>query len=135
MNTTAMTLNYDKLSMIKRLALDLLDNLRSKIVSDDCSDEELTEALVKFHPESHGYFKQEDFVTADKAMKILHLGTNRAKFFQLTKEYGIVNHKISNQNIGFLRKDIERLAEVLQEEVKEREKKEKRKKGQRKFLW
>lgn len=135
MNTTAMTLNYDKLSMIKRLALDLLDNLRSKIVSDDCSDEELTEALVKFHPENHGYFKQEDFVTSDKAMKMLHLGNNRAKFFQLTKEYGIVNHKISNQNIGFLRKDIERLVEVLQEEVKEREKKEKRKKGQRKFLW
>ena len=68
-------------------------------------------------------------------MKILHLGSNRAKFFELTKEYGIVNHKISNQNIGFLRKDIERLAVLLDDEVKEREKKEKRKKGQRKFLW
>lgn len=135
MDTTAMALNYDNLSMIKRLALDLLDNLRSKIVSDDCSDEQITEALVAFHPERHGYFKQEDFVTADKAMKILHLGSNRAKFFELTKEYGIVNHKISNQNIGFLRKDIERLAVLLDDEVKEREKKEKRKKGQRKFLW
>ena len=113
----------------------LLDNIRQQLIDGECDESDIQDAMTKFHPEKNGYFKQEDFVTADKAMKILHLGTNRAKFFQLTKEYGIVNHKISNQNIGFLRKDIERLAEVLQEEVKEREKKEKRKKGQRKFLW
>jgi hypothetical protein len=91
--------------------------------------------MTKFHPEKNGYFKQEDFVTSDKAMKILHLGNNRVKFFELTKEYGIENHKISNQNVGFLRKDIERLAFILDDEIREREKKEKKKKGQRKFLW
>lgn len=130
-----LTKDYNELSMIKKIALDLLENIRQRIMSDDCSDEQITEALVTFHPERHGYFKQEDFVTADEAMKILHLGYNRAKFFELTKEYGIENHKISNQNIGFLRKDIERLAEILSEEVKERERKEKKKSGQRKFLW
>lgn len=131
--------NYENLSLMKKLALSLLDtmyqNIKDKIISNECSDEELTEALVKFHPESHKYFKQEDFVTADKAMEILHLGFNRGKFFALTKEYGIKNHKISNQNIGFLRKDIERLAEIQSEEVKAREKKQLRKQGQRKFLW
>lgn len=123
------------ISAIKRVAISLLDKLKEQILTD-CDDEEVTEALSKFHPESNGYFKQEDFVTADAAMKILHLGHNRTKFFQLTKEYGIVNHKISNQHVGFLRKDILRLAELLSEEVKEREFKENRKNnGQRKRLW
>lgn len=92
--------------------------------------------MAKFHPETNGYFKQDDFVTADKAMRMLHLGQNRNKFFQLTKEYGIENHKISNQNVGFLRKDIEQLCEVLQDEVEERKfKQNKKNKGQRKRLW
>ena len=131
----AATFNYDGLSMVKQIALQMLDKIRERIISDNCSDEQITQTLVTFHPERHGYFKQDDFVTADGAMKILHLGCNRSKFFALTKEYGIENHKISNQNIGFLRKDIERLSEILSDEVKERERKEKKKKGQKKFLW
>lgn len=126
--------NSLQLSAIKRAALKLLDSLKEQVISD-CDEEEIAKAMVQFHPETKGYFKQEDFVTSDKAMKMLHLGYNRAKFFALTKEYGIENHKISNQNIGFLKKDIERLCVILEDEVREREKKEKRKKGQRKFLW
>ena len=75
-------------------------------------------------------------MTADKAMSILHLSSNRKKFFQLVKDYGIVNRKISNQNVGFLRKDIERLCDILDVEIKEREFKEsKKKKGQKWMLW
>ena len=113
----------------------MLDNIRQQLIDGECDEADIQDAMTKFHPEKNGYFKQEDFVTADKAMKILHLGCNRVKFFELTKEYGIENHKISNQNVGFLRKDIERLAFILDDEVKEREKKEKKKRGQRKFLW
>ena len=120
---------------IIKMALMMLDNIRQQLIDGQCDEEDIQDAMTKFHPENNGYFKQEDFVTADKAMKILHLGTNRVKFFELTKEYGIENKKISNQNIGFLRKDIERLASILSDEIKEREKKEKKKKGQRKFLW
>lgn len=120
---------------IIKMALMMLDNIREQLLNGECDESDIQDAMTKFHPSKNGYFKQEDFVTADGAMKILHLGCNRAKFFELTKEYGIVNHKISNQNIGFLRKDIERLAEILSDEVKEREKKQKKKKGQRKFLW
>jgi hypothetical protein len=124
----------EKLSAIKRAAIKLLDSLKEQI-ANDCSDDEVAKSLAKFSPETNGYFKQDDFVTADKAMKMLHLGYNRAKFFALTKEYGIENHKISNQNVGFLKKDIERLCVLLDEEVKAREKREKRRSGQRKFLW
>lgn len=120
---------------IIKMALMMLDNIRQQLINGECDEEDIQDAMTKFHPEKNGYFKQEDFVTADAAMKMLHLGYNRVKFFELTKEYGIENHKISNQNVGFLRKDIERLACILHEEVKDRELKEKKKKGQRKVLW
>lgn len=120
---------------IIKMALMMLDNIRQQLINGECDEEDIQDAMTKFHPEKNGYFKQDDFVTADAAMKMLHLGYNRVKFFELTKEYGIENHKISNQNVGFLRKDIERLACILHEEVKDRELKEKKKKGQRKVLW
>lgn len=120
---------------IIKMALMMLENIRQQLINGECDEEDIQDAMTKFHPEKNGYFKQEDFVTADAAMKMLHLGYNRVKFFELTKEYGIENHKISNQNVGFLRKDIERLACILHEEVKDRELKEKKKKGQRKVLW
>lgn len=117
------------------MALALLDKLKEQVMTD-CDEKEIVSTMSKFNPENNGYFKQDDFVTADKAMKILHLGQNRSRFFQLTKEYGIENHKISNQNIGFLRRDIDRLAELLDDEVREREFRENKKKnGQRKRLW
>jgi hypothetical protein len=128
-------MDEEKLSPIKRMALALLDKLKEQVITD-CDESEVVSTMSKFNPENNGYFKQDDFVTADKAMKILHLGQNRSRFFQLTKEYGIENHKISNQNIGFLRKDIDRLAELIDDEVREREFKEnQKKKGQRKRLW
>ena len=128
-------MDEEKLSPIKRMALALLDKLKEQVITD-CDESEVVSTMAKFSPENKGYFKQDDFITADKAMKILHLGQNRSRFFQLTKEYGIENHKISNQNIGFLRKDIDRLAELIDDEVKEREFKEnQKKKGQRKRLW
>lgn len=125
----------EKLSPIKRAALAILDKLKEQVLND-CDEQEIVNTMAKFNPESNGYFKQDDFVTADKAMRMLHLGQNRNKFFELTKEYGIENHKISNQNVGFLRKDIERLSELLSEDVEKRKfKRNQKEKGQRKLLW
>jgi hypothetical protein len=125
----------EKLSPIKRAALAILDKLKEQVLND-CDEQEIVNTMAKFNPETNGYFKQDDFVTADKAMRMLHLGQNRNKFFELTKEYGIENHKISNQNVGFLRKDIERLSELLSEDVEKRKfKRNQKEKGQRKLLW
>lgn len=125
----------EKLSPIKRAALAILDKLKEQVLND-CDEQEIVSTMAKFNPETNGYFKQDDFVTADKAMRMLHLGQNRNKFFELTKEYGIENHKISNQNVGFLRKDIERLSELLSEDVENRKfKRNQKEKGQRKLLW
>lgn len=107
-----------ELSMIKRIAIDLIESIKSKIVNNECSDDDIADAMTKFHPESHGYVKEDDFVNYDKALKILGLSNNRAKLNQLCKKYGIKNLKFNNASIGFPKKDIERLAEVLKAKQK-----------------
>lgn len=119
---------------IKKATLNLLDKLKEQIMTD-CTDEEITEALAKFHPERHGYVKESDFLNYDEAMDILHLGRNRVKLKQLCDSYGIKNIRFNNMYIGFPRRDIERLAQILSEECKAREKKQKRKEGQHRFLY
>ena len=42
---------------------------------------------------------------------------------------------MKNRPLGFKKSEIERLRDILSEEVKKREKKELKKKGQKKFLW
>ena len=131
-----LTTNYEGLSMIKRLALEFLDNLKIKIINKDCDDSEIMEAMTKYHPSvNKEYFNPNDYCNYDEACKILHLSANRAKLRSLCDEYGIECVYVKNRPLGFPKKDIERLAEIQSEEVKKREMKEKKKKGQRKFLW
>lgn len=101
------------LSPIKRAALSLIDNLKTQVIND-CDDEEISESLTKFHPSSNKeYFNPNDYCNADKAMRILHLGYNRNKFFELIKLHNIVNHKVNNAPLGYKVSDIEKLAKKL----------------------
>lgn len=135
METTLVT-NYDGLSMIKRVALEFLDNLKERIISNECDDSEIMDAMTKYHPSvNKEYFNPNDYCNYDEALKILKLSNNRAKLKQLCDEYGIECVYVKNRPLGFPKKDIERLAEIQSEEIKKRERKEKRKQGQRKFLW
>ena len=121
---------------IIKLALIFLDNIRQQLINGECDENDIQEVMTKFHPEANEKFiNKDDYINADKAMNILQLGHNRAKFFELTKEYGIENHKMNNMPIGYKKSEILAVARDLQDEIKERERKEKRKKGQRKFLW
>jgi hypothetical protein len=108
-----------ELTTVKKVALKILDDLK-EMVMNGCDDEEITSTLTKWHPESNNYFKQDDYVTADKAMRILHLGSNRNRFFALLKEYKVKNHKFSNQNIGYLKADIERMERMMLQKCKNR---------------
>lgn len=122
-----------QLSPIKRMALSILDNLKVQVVND-CDDSEITESMTKFHPSSNKeYFNPNDYCNADKAMKILHLGYNRNKFFELIKEYGIENHKVNNAPLGYKVSEIERLNTLLIAQNKVV--KQKKKKGQTKYLY
>lgn len=104
----------NNLSPIKKMALKVIDFIRERIINDECSDEELSDSMNKLHFDTNKeYVRASDYVNADEAMRILHLGYNRNKLFQLTKKYGIINHKINNVNIGFKRKEIENLSSII----------------------
>ena len=103
-----------KLSATKKLALETLDFITEQIVYGGCDDEDITSVMGKVNIAAHKeYINKNDYVNADQAMKILGIGYNRKRFFELTKKYGIVNHTMNNQHIGFLRKEIEELACML----------------------
>lgn len=126
--------------MTQALLLELLDkmyqNIRTKIVDKECTDEDISKALTTFHPSvNKEYFRATDYCNYDESCKILCLSHNRGRLRQLCDEYGIECVYVKNRPLGFPRKDIERLRDILNDEVKEREKKQLRKKGIRKFLW
>ena len=103
-----------ELSATKRLALSTLDFIKERIIKGDCSDAELQENMSRINCEAnHDYINKNDYVNADQAIKILGIGYNRNKLFELTKKYGVVNHTLNNRHIGFKRKEIERIACIL----------------------
>ena len=105
-NKKSPTMNY---------AITLLKQVIEDIKSGKCSEQELTDALSKFHPESNGYFKEEDFVNYDEAGLLLGVRWDRRKLNNLCKEHNIVNQKVNNLHIGFRKKDILRLKQLLEE--------------------
>lgn len=103
----------DNLSAVKKAALLLLDKLKEQVVME-CDEEELMETLAKCHPSTlEEYINPDDYCNADEAMEMLHLGRNRAKFFELLKRYNVVNHKVNNQPIGYKIKDIKRIRKEI----------------------
>lgn len=101
----------------QRAALGLLDTLKF-MVKHNCDDETLQGAMTQFHPASHKeYINPFDYCTVDDACKILGLGYNRNKFYEIAKQYNIVNYKnpMNNQALGFKIKEIEELACKLKE--------------------
>ena len=60
-----------------------------------------------------GYFREEDFVTADEAMKILHLGQNRNRFFDLIKVYKVQAQTFNGVKIGYKKEEIFKLKEKI----------------------
>jgi hypothetical protein len=102
------------MSATRMLAIKTLDFIKECIINGDCSDEELQENMTRISIAANkDYINKNDYVNADQAMKILGISTNRQKLFQLTREYGIENHTINTQHIGFKRKEIEELARNL----------------------
>lgn len=114
-----MTKNKEPLPTNCKLALSILDSIRENIYAGKWSDDELLHALNQFHPCSDKeYINPRDYCTADKAMKILNLGYNRNKFFELTRKYHIINYKINNAPLGYKVSEINKLADILNIESK-----------------
>lgn len=79
-----------------------------KELISDCSYKGKDELIKKIddYVASNSIINPNDLCNADKAMEMLHLGHNRAKFFYLLKKYGVKTNKINNMPIGYKIKEI-----------------------------
>lgn len=108
--------DYKTLSLKKQYAWKLCKQVLRDLKNGECTDEQVDDLISKTEPRSRGYFREEDFVTADEAMKILRLGQNRNKFFDLLKVYKIQAQTFNGVKIGYRREEIHKLGERLAKE-------------------
>lgn len=108
--------DYKTLSLKKQYAWKLCKQLLRDLKNGECTDEQIDDLIARTEPRSRGYFREEDFVTADEAMKILCLGQNRNRFFDLIKVYKIESQTFNGVKIGYRREEIHKLKERLAKE-------------------
>jgi hypothetical protein len=105
--------DYKTLSLKKQYVWKLCKQILRDLKSGECTEEQIDDLISKTEPRSRGYFREEDFVTADEAMKILHLGQNRNRFFDLLKVYKIQAQTFNGVKIGYKREEIHKLKERI----------------------
>lgn len=105
--------DYKTLSIKKQYVWRLCKQILRDLKNGECTEEQIEDLIAKTEPRSRGYFREEDFVTADKAMKILRLGQNRNRFFDLIKAYKIESQTFNGVKIGYRRDEIELLKQKI----------------------
>ena len=108
--------DYKTLSLKKQYVWKLCKQILRDLKNGECTEEEIDDLIARTEPRSRGYFREEDFVTADEAMKILCLGQNRNRFFDLIKVYKIESQTFNGVKIGYRREEIHKLKERLAKE-------------------
>ena len=112
-NNQEQKFDYKTLSLKKQYVWKLCKQILRDLKNGECNEEEIDDLIASTEPRSRGYFREEDFVTADEAMKILHLGKNRNKFFDMLKVYKIESQTFKGVKIGYRREEIHKLGERL----------------------
>lgn len=116
-NNTEQKFDYRTLSLKKQYVWKLCRQIMKDLKNGEgCTDEQIDDLMAKTEPRSRGYFREEDFVTADEAMKILCLGQNRNKLFDLLKVYNIKAQTFNGVKIGYRKEEIYKLKERLTRE-------------------
>lgn len=110
--------DHKTLSLKKQYVWKLCKQILRDLKSGECTEEQIDDLISKTEPRSRGYFREEDFVTADEAMKILHLGQNRNRFFDLLKVYKIQAQTFNGVKIGYRKEEIYKLKERLERTYK-----------------
>lgn len=113
-----------KLSGIKKFLFETLFSRLFDIFTEDCSDNDLAQAINSIEKVNSEYVREDDFLNYDSAMRILHYSSNSVGFSNLMKKKGIKQHKFRNQKIGFKKSEILALEAELAIE-REKTKKEK----------
>ena len=106
--------DYKTLSLKKQYVWKLCRQVLRDLKNGECTEEQIDDLISKTEPRSRGYFREEDFVTADEAMKILCLGKNRNRFFSLIKLYKIQSQTFNGVKIGYRKEEIYKLKERLE---------------------
>ena len=110
--------DYKTLSLKKQYVWKLCKQVLRDLKNGECTEEQIDDLISKTEPRSRGYFREEDFVTADEAMKILCLGKNRNRFFTLIKVYKIEAKTFNGVKIGYRINDIYALKDKLESKNK-----------------
>ena len=105
--------DYKTLSLKKQYVWKLCRQVLRDLKNGECTEEQIDDLISKTEPRSRGYFREEDFVTAEEAMKILCLGKNRNRFFDLIKVYKIQSQTFNGVKIGYRKEEIYKLKERL----------------------
>lgn len=105
--------DYKTLSVKKQYVWKLCKQVLRDLKSGECTDEQIDDLVARTEPRSRGYFREEDFVTAEGAMKILGLGQNRNRFFDLIKVYKIQSQTFNGVKIGYKKEEIYKLKEKI----------------------
>lgn len=110
--------DYRTLSLKKQYVWKLCKQVLRDLKNGECTEEQIDDLISKTEPRSRGYFREEDFVTADEAMKILCLGKNRNRFFDLIKVYKIQSQTFKGLKIGYRVNDIYRIKKKIDAQYK-----------------
>lgn len=108
--------DYKTLTLEGQYVWKLCKQILRDLKNGECTEEQIHSVVANTDPRRLGYFREEDFVTADKAMDILHLGRNRARFFDLIKVYKIEAQTFNGMKIGYKKEEIYKLKERLARE-------------------
>lgn len=108
--------DYKTLSNKKQYVWRLCKQILKDLKDGNCSEEEIDDLIANTEPRNRGYFREEDFVTADEALRILYLGQNRNKLFTLLKAYKIESQTFNGVKIGYKKEEIYKLKERLAKE-------------------
>lgn len=105
--------DYRTLSLKKQYVWKLCKQVLRDLKNGECTEEQIDDLIAKTEPRSRGYFREEDFVTAEAAMKILKFGSNRNKFFDLIKAYKIQSQTFNGVKIGYKKEEIYKLKDII----------------------
>ena len=105
--------DYKTLTLEGQYVWKLCKQIIRDLKNGDCTEEQIHSVVVNTEPRRFGYFREEDFVTAEGAMKILGLGQNRNRFFDLIKFHKIQVQTFNGMKIGYRKEEIYKLKEKL----------------------
>jgi hypothetical protein len=108
--------DYKTLSLKKQYVWKLCKQILRDLKNGECTEEEIDDLIARTEPRSRGCFREEDFVTADEALKILKLGQNRNRLFMLLKAHKIESQTFNGVKIGYKKEEIYKLGERLAKE-------------------